>query len=93
MHAVIRAYNGNSELADALVKHADEVRQVIGGIDGFRAYYVLRLAEGTSTVSIFENQDGADESSRAAAAWLTENLPDLNVQAPYVTGGEVLLAV
>jgi hypothetical protein len=44
------------------------------------------------TVSVFENQDGADESSRAAAAWLTENLPELDVQAPYVTGGEVLLA-
>lgn len=91
MHAVIRAYNGNAELADALVEHADEVRQVVGGINGFKAYYVLRLAEGTSTVSVFESQDGADESSRAAAAWLAANLPDLNVQAPYVTGGEVVL--
>ena len=91
MHAIIRAYTGNSELADALVEHADEVRQVIGGITGFKAYYVLKLAEGTSTVSVFENQEGAEESSRAAAAWLTENLADLNVQAPYVTAGEVLL--
>jgi hypothetical protein len=91
MHAVIRAYSGNSELADALVEHADEVRQVIGGITGFKAYYVLKLPEGTSTVSVFENQEGAEESSRAAAAWLTENLPDLGVQPPYVTAGEVLL--
>lgn len=91
MHAVIRAYNGNSELGDALVEHADEVRRVIGGITGFKAYYVLKLAEGTSTVSVFENQEGAEESNRAAAAWLTENLPDLDVQAPYVTGGDVLL--
>ena len=91
MHAVISAYTGNSELADALVEHADEVRQVIGGITGFKAYYVLKLAEGTSTVSVFENQEGAEESSRAAAAWLTENLADLNVKAPYVTAGEVLL--
>jgi hypothetical protein len=91
MHAVIRAYTGNSELADALVEHADEVRQLIGGITGFKAYYVLKLAEGTSTVSVFENQEGAEESNRAAAAWLTENLPDMNVQAPYVTAGEVLL--
>ena len=92
MHAVIRAYSGNSELADTLVEHADEVRQVIGGIRGFKAYYVLKLAEGTSTVSVFENQEGAEESNRAAAAWLKENLPDLNVQAPYVTAGEVLLS-
>ena len=92
MHAVIRAYSGNSELADVLVEHADEVRQLIAGINGFKAYYVLKLAEGTSTVSVFENQEGAEESNRAAAAWLKDNLPDLNVQPPYVTAGEVLLS-
>jgi hypothetical protein len=52
---------------------------------------VLKLAEGTSTVSVFESEEGAEESNRAAAAWLKENLPDLNVQAPYVTAGEVVL--
>lgn len=92
MHAVVRAYSGNSELADALVQHADEIKQVIGGISGFKAYYVLKLAEGTSTVSVFEDEQGVEESSRAAAAWLQENVPDLNVQAPYVTAGEVVLA-
>jgi len=91
MYAVIRAYSGNSELADVLVEHENEVRQVISGISGFKGYYVLKLAEGTSTVSLFENEQGAEESSRAAAAWLSENLPDMNVQPPYVTAGEVVL--
>ena len=93
MYAVIRAYPGNSDLADTLVEHEADIRQVIGGIDGFKAYYLLKLAEGTSTVSVFENQAGAEESSRAAAAWLSENLPDLNVEAPYVTAGEVLMTL
>jgi hypothetical protein len=93
MYAVIRAYAGNSELADTLVEHEGDIRQVVAGIDGFKAYYLLKLAEGTSTVSVFENREGAEESSRAAAAWLAENLPDLNVAAPYVTAGEVLLAL
>ena len=92
MHAVVRAYTGNAELADTLVSHADEIRQVIGGISGFKAYYVLKLDEGTSTVSVFENQEGAEESIRAAAAWLAESLPDLVVQQPYVTAGEVVLS-
>ena len=52
---------------------------------------MLKLAEGTSTVSLFENEQGAEESNRAAAAWLKENLPDMNVEAPYVTAGEVVL--
>ena len=92
MYAVIRAYAGNSELADTLVEHEADIRQVIGGIDGFEAYYLLKLAEGTSTISVFENRERAEKSSRAAAAWLAENLPDLNVAAPYVTAGEVLVA-
>lgn len=91
MYAVIRAYNGNHDLADALVEHEDDIRQLIGGINGFKAYYLLKLAEGTSTVSVFDDQEGAEESSRAAAAWLAENLPDLNVTAPYVTAGEVVV--
>jgi hypothetical protein len=91
MYAVIRAYPGNSELAAVLAERQEEVRQLIGGIDGFKAYYLLQLTEGTSTVSVFEDQKGAEESSRLAAAWLAENLPDLEVAPPYVTAGEVLL--
>ena len=90
MYAVIRAYTGDSDLADTLVEHEEDIRQVLKGIDGFKAYYLLKLAEGTSTVSVFEDREGAEESSRAAAAWLAENLPDLNVAPPYVTAGEVL---
>jgi hypothetical protein len=91
MYAVIRAYTGNSDLADTLAEHEKDIRKLIGGINGFKAYYLLKLAEGTSTISVFENQEGAEESSRAAAAWLAENLPDLNIAAPYVTAGEVLI--
>jgi hypothetical protein len=91
MYAVIRAYSGNRELADTLAEHTDDIRQVIGGINGFKAYYLLKIAEGTTTISVFEDQAGAEESNRAAAAWLAENLPDLEVAAPYVTAGEVLV--
>ena len=91
MYAVIRAYNGNFDLADTLAEREEEIRQLIGGINGFRAYYLLKLAEGTSTISVFDDQEGAEESSRVAAAWLAENLPDLSVAAPYVTAGEVLV--
>src|SRR5215831_1219105 len=91
MYAVIRAYSGNRDLADTLAEHEEDIRQLIGGINGFKAYYLLKIAEGTSTISVFEDQAGAEESNRTAAAWLAENLPDLNVPAPYVTGGEVLV--
>ena len=68
------------------------MKQVVGGIQGFKGYYLLKIAEGTTTISVFDDQAGAEESNRAAAAWLAENLPDLDVAAPYVTAGEVLVA-
>jgi hypothetical protein len=92
MYAVIRAYAGNSDLADTLTEHEGEIRQLLGAINGFKAYYLLKLTEGTSTISVFEDQEGAEESSRVAAAWLAENLPDMNVAAPYITAGDVLMA-
>ena len=92
MYASIRAYAGNHDLADALAERTDDVRQLISGINGFKAYYLLKIDEGTTTISVFEDEAGAEESNRAAAAWLAENLPDLNVAAPYVTAGEVLIA-
>jgi len=91
MYATVRAYQGNTDLADALVENESEVRRIIGEIDGFRAYYLIRLAEGTTTVSVFDSQAAAEESTRVAAAWLAENLPDLGA-TPYVTAGEVVLS-
>jgi len=89
MYAVIRAYSGNSELADTLAENAESIRQNIAAINGFKAYYVLKLAEGTSTISVFDDREGAEESSRVAATWLKENLPDVDLAPPYITAGEV----
>lgn len=91
MYVTIRAYQGNTELADALSARESDLRNVIGEIDGFRAYYLLRLGEGTATVSVFDDQAGADASTEAAAAWLAENLPDLQ-STPYVTAGEAVVS-
>jgi hypothetical protein len=91
MYVTIRAYQGNTALADALVENESEVRRLIGEIDGFRAYYLIKLAEGTTSISVFDSQAGAEASSQAAAAWLAENLPDMGA-TPYVTAGEAVLS-
>jgi hypothetical protein len=92
MYASVRTYAGNRDLADTLAEHEDDIRQVVGGIDGFRAYYLLKAGDGTTSISVFEDQAGAEESNRAAAAWLAENLPDLDIAAPQVTAGEAVIA-
>jgi hypothetical protein len=91
MYASIRTYAGNRDLADTLAAREDEVRQVVGGINGFKAYYLLKTGEGTTTISVFEDQAGAEESNRAAAAWLADNLPDLDIAPPQIAAGEAVL--
>ena len=46
---------------------------------------------GATTISVFDDQAGAEESTRVAASWMSENLPDVSPGAPTVTTGEVAL--
>ncbi len=91
MFATIRVYSGSSELADALVEHESDVKRLIGDIDGFQAYYLVRTADGAVSVSVYDNQAGATASDQAARSWVSENLPDLNVSPPQVSAGEVAI--
>jgi hypothetical protein len=93
MHATIRNYSGGAALSDALVEHQDEIRTLLTGIDGFRAYYIVRDGDGATTVSVYDDQTGADESTRQAAAWVAENLGDLGVAPPEVTSGPVVFSI
>lgn len=91
MYGTIRIYTGNSDVADALVENESEVKRIISAIDGFKAYYLIRTADGAASVSVYENETGAEESNKVAASWIGENLPDLTIAAPQVVAGEVVL--
>jgi hypothetical protein len=93
MYAAIRRYVDHTELADTLASHESAIRELISGINGFRAYYLVRGSESTVTVGIFDDEAGAEESTRIAAGWMRENLPDLAVNPPKVSVGEVLIAI
>jgi heme-degrading monooxygenase HmoA len=93
MHVTIRRYSGSPELADALVARESEVRDIITGIGGFQAYYLIRGADREATsISVYDSKSGAEESNRRAAEWLRENLPDLSVSPPEVTAGEAVIS-
>jgi hypothetical protein len=92
MYATVRTYAADRELADTLVSNESEVKRIISEIDGFKAYYLIRTADGAASVSVYENEAGADESNRAAAAWLGENLPELANASPQVSAGEVVIS-
>src|SRR4029078_10129843 len=45
MYAVIRAYTGKPELADALAERAEDTRQVIGGLNAVQYSYIFNISE------------------------------------------------
>jgi hypothetical protein len=92
MYATVRTYSTGPELADALADNEAEVKRLMSGIEGFKAYYFVRTAEGAVSISVFENEAGANESNRVAADWIRENLPELGGSAPQVSAGEVVIS-
>jgi hypothetical protein len=93
VYASVRRYAGNTELARELSSRQDDVRSVIAGISGFRAYYLIAAGGDSVTVSIFDDEAGATQSNEAAAAWLKENLPDLATTPPEISAGEVVFSL
>jgi heme-degrading monooxygenase HmoA len=91
MYATVRSYSGTPDLVDALVEQVDAVRDLITGIEGFQAYYLLRTTAGDAvSISIYDDEAGTAASTREAAAWLRDNVPDLAVGAPQVLSGDVV---
>jgi hypothetical protein len=93
MYATIRIYSGKNELGAELQRNEDSVKSAIGAVPGFKSYYFLATADGGgASVTVCDDQAGAEESNRAAAAWIAENLPGLSIAAPAISAGEVILA-
>lgn len=93
MYATIRNYAGNTELADTLVANESDVKRVIGEIDGVRAYYLVRTEDGAASITVTDDESGADASNQAAAAWIRENAPQLAGSAPQISAGEVVISL
>jgi hypothetical protein len=93
MFVTIRSYTGSKDLVDALVENESDVKELLTDIDGFKAYYLIRTSDGeTTSISVYDDQNGAEASSSAAADWIRENLSDLSVSPPQVTAGEAVLS-
>ena len=92
MHATMRYYYGNPDLADQLAARADEIRSVIGAVPGFQSYYLVGLGDATVSITICDDEAGTEESTRVAAEWIRENMPDIAATPPMVSSGTVTLS-
>ena len=94
MHAAIRQYQVDPGSVDEITRGVNEgLLPILKGVSGFRAYYALYAGGGTiASVSVFEDQAGAAESSRKAADWIKENMASLFPNPPEVLQGEVVVS-
>jgi hypothetical protein len=92
MHVAIRRYQADpSSSVEEVMRRVNEgFIPIIKDASGFLAYYAVDSRLGTiTTVSVFEDQSGADESNRMEADWVRENLASMLPNPPEITAGEV----
>lgn len=88
MYVTVRRYKGAAKLIEAMTAKSDEVKNLISGVPGFVNYYATKDGDTVTTVSIYNDKAGCDESTRRAGVWVRENIPQ-GVGAPEISGGEV----
>jgi hypothetical protein len=90
MHAAIRQYQVAGSVDEVMRELNEGFLPHIKDASGFQAYYALDAGMGRiATVSVFEDEAGAEESTRMAADYVRQNMASLLPNPPEVLQGEV----
>jgi hypothetical protein len=92
MFAAIRYYRTATHSVDEVARKVREgFVPVIRDTPGFVAYFVISPREDEIVaVSIFENQESAEESNKKAEEWVSQNLSEL-LPSPEFAEGQVVV--
>jgi hypothetical protein len=93
VYASIRKYRSSDVPEVARLIDEKGFLSIVGEVPGFSGYYVVDGGDGTVvTVTMTENQDGAEQSAQKASGWISENedVAALIEGSPEVTNGEVV---
>lgn len=95
MYAVVRNYSGAgaSRLFDVLEERKRDVEALMGDVPGLKSYTLLRSGDGGVSVTVCDDQAGAEQSLKVAREWIQKNASDTGATAPAVTQGTVLLQI
>jgi heme-degrading monooxygenase HmoA len=91
MYASIRRYKTSPGAAAEIAQRVNQgFVPIISQAPGFVTYYVVDAGNDlVASVSVFQNQAGAEESSRMAADWVKQNIASLFSGPPEITAGAV----
>jgi hypothetical protein len=64
---------------------------IVKGVSGFQEYFLVETEGGVLSISVFDDQSGAEESTARAADWVQQELADFFAGPPVVTTGSVWL--
>jgi hypothetical protein len=93
MYATIRIYGKAEGLADAVAENEAEILGLFREIDGFRSYYIVKTGPTSATsITVCDDQAGAEASNQLARDYIATNLAHLSVSAPEVHVGEVAMS-
>ena len=91
MYVAVRRYEGVTDPREAGRIVNEGFVPLISEIRGFVAYYWIDAGGGVMiSVSVFEDQAGAEESNRRAAAFAAQGLAALLPNPAQITAGEVV---
>ena len=91
MYAAVRRYEGITDDAEAARLVRESFMPQLENVSGFVAYYWIDAGDGVmASLSVFDDQAGADESVTFAHQWVEENAPTLFPNPPRVTEGTVV---
>jgi hypothetical protein len=88
MHVIMRSYS-DPDLAEMLVSNRDEVEALITGVPGVQSYYLVRTAEGCTSITVGEDESSTAASTEAAAGFLRDK--GASAPPPTIASGDVLI--
>ena len=95
MYATIRRYEASDKSrATEIVKKAhDSLLPRLSEMPGFNGYYLIDAGNGGfSSVSLFDTEAHAEESTRVASSWVRdEKLETALTSPPKITSGKVVV--
>jgi sensor histidine kinase regulating citrate/malate metabolism len=92
MYAAIRRYHTDPDSVDEVAQRvSEEFVDIINDMLGFVAYFALNAGQGEiGSVSVFEDQQSAEESNARAQEWARQNLGEPLPTPPDFAAGEVV---
>jgi heme-degrading monooxygenase HmoA len=88
MHTVIRRYEGVEDTAEVARRAVAEFAPTLSSQPGFQGYWAVDGGDGVlATITVFETEQAAVDSTDAARAWIRESMPELASNTPQVTSG------